>query len=232
MKSIYAYLFSWLGAPTRVVELTVAAPTAPQSDRQSKIEIGQYNERLVSNELSKLDPRYYRVLNNIMLPSSDGNTSFAQIDHIILSIYGIFCLETKGYSGSIFGDNNENDWTIVYPGNEYTQPNPVSQNHKHKMAIIKLLGRHNLKARINAFIIFPSAKRITVQNTDAVGDLSTSMLKLSGYSNIVYSMAEVHDLTNKLKLANITDKARREQHSREIALLAIFPKSNVSEYAH
>lgn len=61
---------------------------------------GNAGEKAVSRKLSRLPKEEYKVLNNVMLATSKGTT---QIDHIILSIYGIFVIETKNYNGWIYG---------------------------------------------------------------------------------------------------------------------------------
>lgn len=50
----------------------------------------------------------YHLLNNITVPFKEGTT---QIDHILVSTKGIFVIETKNYSGWIFGDENSRQWT-------------------------------------------------------------------------------------------------------------------------
>lgn len=44
----------------------------------------------------------YHLMNNITLPYLDGTT---QVDHILVSLYGVFVIETKHWSGWIFGDS-------------------------------------------------------------------------------------------------------------------------------
>ena len=45
--------------------------------------------------LSSLDENEYKVLNDVMVRTQNGKTS--QIDHIVVSAYGIFVIETKNY---------------------------------------------------------------------------------------------------------------------------------------
>ncbi len=42
----------------------------------------------------------YLLLKNVTLPTEDGST---QIDHIVVSQFGVFVIETKNYTGWIFG---------------------------------------------------------------------------------------------------------------------------------
>lgn len=48
-----------------------------------------------------LDKNKYHLIKNVTLPTEDGST---QIDHIIVSIYGVFVVETKNMKGWIFGN--------------------------------------------------------------------------------------------------------------------------------
>ncbi|PNK59847.1 nuclease-related domain-containing protein [Psychrobacter sp. FDAARGOS_221] len=56
-----------------------------------------------------LDKQVYHRIKNVTLPLPDERTT--QIDHIIVSVYGIFVVETKNYKGWIFGSENRSQWT-------------------------------------------------------------------------------------------------------------------------
>ena len=63
---------------------------------------GMFGESLVNLATTiALDDRIYKQLNNVTLPLKNGGST--QIDHVIVSIYGIFVIETKNYQGMIFG---------------------------------------------------------------------------------------------------------------------------------
>ena len=51
-----------------------------------------------------LDKEQYHLIKNVTLPTEDGST---QIDHIIVSKYGVFVVETKNMKGWIFGSPNQ-----------------------------------------------------------------------------------------------------------------------------
>ena len=78
----------------------------------------------------------YHILNSITLPIDDGTT---QIDHIVISTKGIFVIETKNYSGWIFGKENDKKWTQVIYKKKTRFQNPIRQNYKHVVAVRKLL---------------------------------------------------------------------------------------------
>ena len=56
----------------------------------------------------RLDPNEYTLLKDVTIPTKLGTT---QIDHIILSRFGIFVIEAKNYSGWIFGSAEQKTWT-------------------------------------------------------------------------------------------------------------------------
>ncbi len=84
-----------------------------------------------------LDKKTYHVFNNVTLPNFGGGTT--EIDHIIVSIYGIFVVETKNYNGWIYGKENEPKWTQVFFSKKYPFQNPLRQNSKHIKTISELL---------------------------------------------------------------------------------------------
>ena len=45
-----------------------------------------------------------------MLATKSGTT---QIDHVVVSKYGLFTIETKNYRGKIYGDDARDKWTQV-----------------------------------------------------------------------------------------------------------------------
>jgi hypothetical protein len=56
----------------------------------------------------KLDREVYRRVHNVILPARIGTT---QIDHVVVSIYGLFVIETKNMDGWIFGSAEQQTWT-------------------------------------------------------------------------------------------------------------------------
>ena len=79
----------------------------PTKKYKSSAEIlGEIGENKIAQILNTL-PKEYQIFNNIYL-SNNGMTT--QIDHIVVSIYGIFVIETKNYKGQIYGNNNSEYW--------------------------------------------------------------------------------------------------------------------------
>lgn len=97
---------------------------------------GTMGEMRVSHILAKLPKERYEVFNDVMLKTEHGTT---QIDHIVVSRYGVFVIETKTMTGWIYGSENDKYWTQNIYGNKYQLYNPVFQNNGHVRALRKIL---------------------------------------------------------------------------------------------
>lgn len=85
-----------------------------------------------------LDPKIYHSLNNVTLNTDNGTT---QIDHVIVSRFGIFVIEAKNFGGWIFGSADQPQWTQSLPGGKkFKFQNPLRQNHRHVKALSEFLG--------------------------------------------------------------------------------------------
>ena len=84
-----------------------------------------------------LDDRAYRSINNITLTTSNGTV---QIDHVIVSRFGVFVIEAKNYQGWIFGSEKQAEWTqALRGGRKFKFQNPLRQNYRHIKALSEFL---------------------------------------------------------------------------------------------
>lgn len=99
---------------------------------------GWLGEWLVNMQMKLfLNKRDYHLLRNVTLPCEDGTT---QIDHVIVSRFGIFVIETKNMQGWIFGSEREATWTQKFRNSSRTFQNPLRQNYKHVAVLAESLG--------------------------------------------------------------------------------------------
>lgn len=177
--------------------------------------IGRSGEKFVSRKLHQLDPAHYVVLNDLMLPSN-GNSSATQIDHLVVSNFGIFCIETKSYKGWIFGNANQEFWTQVIYRFKDRFYNPLRQNFAHIKAVENLLGPQRLKSPIVSLVAFPDADKLKITGTDFVGYTRDVVRKIESYTATLYSDSERDEIFNLLASANIVDKNLRKLHNKEV----------------
>lgn len=86
---------------------------------------------------STLNGPFGNVLHDIIVP--DGHGGLTQIDHVALTGAGLLVVETKNYSGTIFGTAKDAQWTQRLGGRSYSFQNPLHQNHLHVSALRALL---------------------------------------------------------------------------------------------
>lgn len=94
--------------------------------------IGQYGEYLTARKLkwSKLLGYDGLMLRNVYIPSENGETT--ETDLIYITKKGLFIIESKNYSGWIFGRERDRYWTQSLPdGTKKRFFNPVWQNRGH-----------------------------------------------------------------------------------------------------
>jgi predicted RNA-binding Zn-ribbon protein involved in translation (DUF1610 family) len=83
-----------------------------------------------------LDADVYRRFHDIIIPAKNGT---AQIDHLLVSKYGIFIIETKNRNGWIFGSEDQKTWTQVVFGKKYQFQNPIHQAYRQKKTLAEFL---------------------------------------------------------------------------------------------
>jgi len=82
------------------------------------------------------DKKTYRRFHDVIIPSKNGTT---QIDHILVSPYGVFIVETKNVSGWIFGSMAQPKWTQSLYGKNYSFQNPIRQTFRQKKILCQFL---------------------------------------------------------------------------------------------
>ena len=94
-------------------------------------------EALVSNVLRhNFRPPDYHLMNHVTIRMEDGTT---QVDHILVSRFGVFVVETKDYTGWLFGKAADPTWTQVRFSRRFKFQNPILQNKRHVRAVQGLL---------------------------------------------------------------------------------------------
>src|SRR5690606_30195067 len=96
-----------------------------------------------------LDKEKYQLIKNVTLPTEEGRR---QMDHIIVSEFGVFVVETKNMTGWIFEGHNQQTWTQkTYKRSKKCQ-NPMRQNYKHVKTLESLLGLN--EQQVHSVIVF------------------------------------------------------------------------------
>ncbi len=174
---------------------------------------GKKGEKKVANTLFSLPKDKYFILNDVLLKTGEETS---QIDHIVVSVYGIFVIETKNYQGMIYGSEKGYNWNQNIYGNKKSFKNPIHQNYGHIKAVESALsGYGNLP--INSVIAFSDESDLHVETEDVpvvhTSELSTCIQAMSGFEKITEEL--VKEIYETLSEKNITDKNARKKHTSE-----------------
>ncbi len=101
---------------------------------------GAAGERLAAKRLEDLNPEIFRTFHDLYLPRPDDADGITQVDHLVVSRFGIFVIETKNYDGWIFGGARQKLWTQSLFGRNTQFQNPLHQNYLHVQAAKSFLG--------------------------------------------------------------------------------------------
>ncbi len=207
--------------------------------RDSPEHKGKVGEEMVQNLLMQL-PDEYLVMDDILLRTSRGTT---QIDHIVVSRYGVFAIETKNYRGNIYGDDNREQWkqiiltdvtyhkkwwkTYTYVTKSFLY-NPVKQALGHTHEIKKALTQWpNLKVvPIVVFIGSADISHVRSHYHVVYGDnlLSTILSYKTAYLN-EGEANRIHDLLNQL---NVRDSVTSGEHILNVEVAKKIKNSRIS----
>ena len=129
--------------------------------RKIKGYIGEYK---VSKVLNRLNKKRYFIFNDIKIMI---NGSISQIDHVVISTYGIFVIETKNYKGVIKGNESSKEWKQVLNKETRTFYNPILQNQGHVYALQYLFkGIQDLP--FHSIIVFTDKAELKTKTTTEV----------------------------------------------------------------
>ena len=173
--------------------------------RRSK---GKRGEKQVAALLALLPKKSYKVINDLLIQSGGHST---QMDHVVVSVYGIFVIETKYYQGWVYGGENSEFWAQNIYGNKYQLRNPLWQNQGHVETIARLIGDSG-NVPIYNIVAFSRQATIKVDRSLPVMYWWNVVPYIKRHKEAHLSEAQADEIYNMLLSANVTDKAARKQH--------------------
>ena len=121
--------------------------------------LGWFGEKWTKDEIKKLPTDRYKILNDIMIML---NCKTYQIDHIIVSCYGIFVIETKQYNGLITGNKYDKYWVRHIGNKKCYYTNPIKQNYGHVKAVCELFDIDDSK--VHSIVCVPSRAKLKIDH--------------------------------------------------------------------
>lgn len=173
---------------------------------------GKYGEMVVSGILSHLPNEEYKVINNLLI-SQNGKTT--QIDHVVVSQYRIFVIETKNYKGRISGNTDSEYWLQNVYGHKYQFYNPIRQNQGHILMLNRMLPDIDPKLFVS-IIAFSGKASLNVNTSEPVVYWNQIGNVIGSFQRKWLSVEEAQKAYNTLLAANIDSKEDRQQHVRNV----------------
>ena len=175
--------------------------------------IGQIGERSVYSILTHL-PDEYHLYNDVLLKAKSGRT--IQIDHVVVSPYGIFVIETKNYQGMIIGNGNSDQWRQNIWGKEYSLYNPEMQNISH-VGVLKQIMPYKAKCNVHSIVVFMDKARLNLRNIKESVIYARELIgEIESYTTMVFSRDEVNDINNILHKSYIVNEETENVHNAEV----------------
>lgn len=123
------------------IELKNSSPQPKKKNTKvSATRKGELGEYKIDIQLDQL-PKDYRHLSDLLVKNSKAKSGYSQIDHVVITPYGIIVIETKNYQGTIYGKKARKTWLV---NGTLKMMNPFEQNYGHIQAL-KLFIDKNLK---------------------------------------------------------------------------------------
>ena len=190
---------------------------------------GKRGEKRIHETLLQL-PKEYHVLDDVVFKTEKGTT---QIDHIVVSKYGIFAIETKNYRGDIYGDDNRQQWTqiivtdVTYRRKWYKTYTYVTKNHFYNPVKQSLAHVYNIKKilsdwpqlKIIPIVVFTGSANISNVNSKNLVIYDFELIaSIQKYRNIYLKESDVNRIINMLSSKDMKGEIDNNTHVHNVTM--------------
>ena len=170
---------------------------------------GKSGEKLVAERLEIIDGHKH-IINNIMI---NDNGKSRQIDHIAITKYGVFIIETKNFNGDIYGKETSDTWRQYINNKCFKFKNPIHQNYGHLEIVKRHIG--DITTDIYSVVTFIRRCRLHVDTvTPVVYEDQLAMFIKS--KKIVLSEEKIDEIYKVITDNQITDKNIIKDHKENV----------------
>jgi len=176
--------------------------------------LGFIAERELARLLISKLPDNYRHYHNLILKTAQGDLT--EIDHLLVSPYGIFVIEVKNYQGWIFGGEHHAHWLVQHYRRKNQFQNPLRQNYKHTEAVAYFFEIDSTIKTEKIFSIIAFSDRAEFKtampdNVMHIEDVCRYIEKISAFGRRIGDEALLR-YTARLNLLADETEALRKQH--------------------
>lgn len=135
---------------TSVIISFISGNRNSQNEEQERQLAGERGEARVTAEIEKVMRKDDYLFTNVKISFNNSET---ECDNIIINNFGVFIIEVKNYSGSLSGNENDDEWVERKYFEEKSVKNPIKQVKRQIYILSKLLKNNGLRAWIEGYVI-------------------------------------------------------------------------------
>lgn len=166
---------------------------SPRCKSQRKGELGEYK---IEVQLAQL-PSAFKVISNILFKTEQG---LEQIDHLVLSPYGIFIFEVENLAGLIVGEEEDEKWHQAITWRVKSFSNPLFENQAHLEA---------LKKQVELDENWPIYSYVTFSRRGELKVISGSVFYDTDIIAVLYKRAEQAEVLSEKEIVSLYDEIKQ-----------------------
>lgn len=176
-----------------------------------KIFKGWFGEILTTlNMWISLDGKVYIRFHDVIIPTNNGT---CQIDHILVSPFGVFIVETKNIKGWIFGSESQSKWTQSLYGKMYSFQNPIHQTYRQRKILSEYLNINELNIHTVIYFVGDCKFKTILPNNVINSGLGSYIEK---FTNRLLSTELINQVVSKLQKHISTSSLTTRDHVRSL----------------
>ena len=193
----------------------ITSPKPKKTNEQVATRKGEIGEYKIDIQLDQL-PNDCRYLSDLLVKNPKAKSGYSQIDHVVITPYGIFTIETKNYQGTIYGGKDRKTWLV---NGKFKMMNPFVQNYGHIKALTSLIDEkyHDLFISMVSF-----TKRCTFK-------VDLDYRKIASNEIIVYDIELSEFIHRKVSVLKIQHKEPLLNEQDISAIYSAFSKANITD---
>lgn len=170
-----------------------------------------------------LDKNIYHLVRNVTLPTEDGTT---QIDHIIVSPFGVFVVETKNMKGWIFGNAKQRQWTQKIYRHSQKFQNPLHQNYKHVKTLQNQLALGD--GQVHSMVVFVGDSTFKTDMPPNVTQGAGYLRFIKAHQDPVFRDDEVAEVLDQIQSGRLTASLKTSrEHVRHVKAIVTAKEAEV-----
>ena len=179
---------------TSVIISFISGNRNSQNEEQERQLAGERGEARVTAEIERVMRKDDYLFTNVKISFNNSET---ECDNIIINNFGVFIIEVKNYSGSLSGNENDDEWVERKYFEEKSVKNPIKQVKRQIYILSKLLKNNGLRAWIEGYVIL-------IHNNSPVDSKYIIPFKRAEIDQVIHTQGK-NKLTNEQvkKISNI-----------------------------